>query len=471
MFRASGRCLIAKWSTLTAWRAYPGIDAKASQFPLLPLASILRERKAELAPNLFGQYTPITVHLDGNISPRDRSKPYKGKMFSAYTGDVVFSKIDARNGAIGVIPQYIEKAVVTSEFPVFEPDGTKIDSRLVTLILKTSHFGDDLRRKATGTTGRKRITARDFLSLHIPVAALDQQREIVDAYEASVRDSDVLEQAAAKNREEAFEAFQAALGIGVRSYELPPMFIGNYRKTERWSPAGAGDTARYVTTVAKFPIDLLGNVGRVAYGLQKCPANRPGTHARPYLRVANVQRGFLNLSVMKKINVPDAEMPRFRLEPGDILLCEGNSAELVGRGAIWRGEIADCVHQNHVLRVRLRQDLAMPEFVLAVMNSSYGQAYFNHKAKRTTNLASINSTEVATFPIPLPPIDFQRALVAQLDDDMRHADQSHETAQRARDDAWRAFESTLYEADDTKTSLSLSGLTLPTARQQPHVAR
>lgn len=102
------------------------------------------------------------------------------------------------------------------------------------------------------------------------------------------------------------------------------------------------------------------------------------------------------------INVPDADMPKYRLEDDDVLLCEGNSADLVGRGAIWRNEIADCVHQNHVLRVRLNRQRAIPEFILAYINSPSGQAYFRSKAKRTTNLASINSKEVANLPVPLP---------------------------------------------------------------------
>ena len=90
----------------------------------------------------------------------------------------------------------------------------------------------------------------------------------------------------------------------------------------------------------------------------------------------------------------------YRLEDGDILLCEGNSAKLVGRGALWRNEIPDCVHQNHVLRARMDASRIVPEFALAVINSNYGQTYFRSKAKRTTNLASINSKEVSGFPAP-----------------------------------------------------------------------
>lgn len=144
---------------------------------------------------------------------------------------------------------------------------------------------------------------------------------------------------------------------------------------------------------------------------------------------------------MKFIEVPDKDMRGLRLEVGDILLCEGNSANLVGRGAIWNGEIADCVHQNHVLKVRvLDKNRVLPEFILEYINCSQGQAYFRSKAKRTTNLASINSTEVAQMPLPLPPtIDEQNALLAQLRSARDHAENIRQEATRIRAAAWSDF--------------------------------
>ena len=119
-------------------------------------------------------------------------------------------------------------------------------------------------------------------------------------------------------------------------------------------------------------------------------------------------------------------MLKYRLEDGDVLLCEGNSAELVGRGTIWRNEIPHCVHQNHILRARMDTSKVSPEFVLSVINSAYGQAYFQSKAKRTTNLASINSKEVSSFPLPLPPLKEQQSLIDNLFHGHRRAERLHQ---------------------------------------------
>ena len=367
-------------------------------------------------------------------------------MFAAYPGDLVFSKIDARNGAVGLIPGDITKAVVTSEYPVFVPKADKLRAAYLNYLLRADHFKADLQRKASGTSGRKRVTPEGFLRLVVPVPSLAEQDALVATYaEALTRaenlthEADVLERAG-------WQAFEAALGLT----PLPPapdrpVFLARFRDVERWSPESILRALNQPTsTAAVWPMVPLGQVGKVTYGLQKSPANRPATHGRPYLRVANVQRGMLDLREIKHINVPDEEMPKLRLEVGDLLLCEGNSPDLVGRGAIWRGEIADCVHQNHVLRARLDQSKLLPEFVLAVINSSYGQAYFRSKAKRTTNLASINSKEVASLPVPLPSVSDQRALLKELDRGVAAAQRKQSEATALRQSAWSTFEAALF---------------------------
>ena len=225
----------------------------------------------------------------------------------------------------------------------------------------------------------------------------------------------------------------------------------SFKNLDRWSHEGILRSVLHVNEAeSKFPVVELGTVGRVAYGLQKSPANRPSTNPRPYLRVANVQRWRLDLGEIKMIDVPDRDMPAYRLEDGDILLCEGNSAELVGRGAIWRNEIPECIHQNHVLRARMDTSKVVPEFTLAVINSPYGQAYFRSKAKRTTNLASINSKEVSRFSLPLPPVDEQRSLVNAWFQEQQVAEGLRRRATAARAATWKNFEAVVYDVDRMK---------------------
>ena len=376
-------------------------------------------------------------------------------MFAAYPGDLVFSKIDARNGAVGLIPESIPKAVVTSEYPVLIPDATKLRPSFLNYLLRAEHFKADLQRKASGTSGRKRVTAEGFLGLIVPVPALPDQDALVAAYSTALGHAAELEQEADAIETSAALTFEEALGLATPP-KLPvrPVFVARFKDIDRWSHEGILCSSELPHTVSSsWTMANLGSVGKVSYGIQKCPANRPGTHPRPYLRVANVQRNSLNLSVIKYINVPDEDMEKLRLLNGDILLCEGNSADLVGRGAIWRDEIQDCVHQNHVLRVRLDQSRILPEFVMSVINSKYGQAYFRSKAKRTTNLASINSKEVSGLPVPLPPLTKQLELVSALAECETSVEAKRTEAQGVRASAWVAFESALFESTKPKEDL------------------
>ena len=135
----------------------------------------------------------------------------------------------------------------------------------------------------------------------------------------------------------------------------------------------------------------------------------------PYLRVANVQRGHLDLSVIKNITVRTADRERYALRRGDILMTEGGDWDKLGRAAIWQEEIRSCIHQNHVFRVRPPSKDILPEWVTTYANSLLGRSFFEDASKQTTNLASINMTQLRGCPIPLPPLAEQRRIVAKVD--------------------------------------------------------
>lgn len=382
---------------------------------------------------------------------------YKGPLFEALPNDLIISKIRVGQGSFCVIGAHLDQVAVSPEYPVYIPDPAQVLPRFLAMVLRTPEFTRRLTDSASGNTTKRRIRPSFFESLEVPLPALDEQRAIVMAYDSALSGAVAKEQAGSAAEAKALADFEAALGFEPPA-PLPhrPIFVASFKDLDRWSHEGV---LRAVMKLAEptpaFPVPPLGDIGKVSYGLQKYPGNRPSLHARPYLRVANVQRARLDLQVIKTINVPDEDMPKYRLESGDVLLCEGNSADLVGRGAIWRSEITDCVHQNHVLRVRLDQLKATPEFVLSVINSSYGQAYFRTKAKQTTNLASINSKEVAGFPLPLPSLDDQHALIAALGAARAEDARLRDEATAARAAASTAFEAAVYAIEPAAADRNL----------------
>lgn len=144
--------------------------------------------------------------------------------------------------------------------------------------------------------------------------------------------------------------------------------------------------------------------------------NRKSSAARTvsYLRVANVQRGYLDLTEIKEIKAPEADIRDLRLVPGDILFNEGGDRDKLGRGWVWEGQLSECIHQNHVFRARLYLADISPKLV-SWWGNSFGQTYFLREGKQTTNLASINITKLSAFPIPFPPASEQHQIVAEVE--------------------------------------------------------
>lgn len=134
----------------------------------------------------------------------------------------------------------------------------------------------------------------------------------------------------------------------------------------------------------------------------------------PYLRVANVQDGYLDLSEVKTIVIRERELDRFSLKEGDVLMTEGGDIDKLGRGFMWEGQIEPCVHQNHVFAVRPDPSVMTPEFLTYYVQSSQAKGYFLSVGHRTTNLASINSTKLKALPTSVPSLREQAEIVEIL---------------------------------------------------------
>ncbi|SEH15741.1 type I restriction enzyme, S subunit [Sphingopyxis sp. YR583] len=184
---------------------------------------------------------------------------------------------------------------------------------------------------------------------------------------------------------------------------------------------------------AEWPVRALSDIAEVQGGIQVGKKRPKGAVLidTPYLRVANVQRGWLKLEEVKTLGVTAEERARLLLSDGDILMNEGGDRDKLGRGWVWRNEVADCIHQNHVFRIRLNDDQFPPEFVSHYANE-FGQPYFFDQGTQTTNLASISKRRVMALPVPVPDADEATEIVRRIDAAFARADRMEAEAARAR---------------------------------------
>ena len=122
----------------------------------------------------------------------------------------------------------------------------------------------------------------------------------------------------------------------------------------------------------------------------------------PYLRVANVQDGYLRLDNVTEVSIDQTVAHRYFLQSGDLLMNEGGDNDKLGRGCVWRGQINPCLHQNHVFAVRMKNNVN-PDWINAVTLTNYARQYFMVHCKQSTNLASISQTNIKELPVLMPP--------------------------------------------------------------------
>lgn len=219
-----------------------------------PLTSILRRRNEPALETLSPEFmvTLLTIRFDGTIEPREpvRIKDIKGRLFRVYPGDVVFSKIDVRNGAIGLAPNDIDFMCVTSEFPVYSVDVQKTDSGYVKLLFRTVTFKKLLNSMISGASGRKRIQPTQLEGVKVPIPPLPIQQKIVAHWEAAQLESAVADTALSALVSELHSWFVKQtkdFGLVTRS----KVFLANYENTLQWD-VKAGRAAAFITANPEF---------------------------------------------------------------------------------------------------------------------------------------------------------------------------------------------------------------------------
>ncbi|WP_419846459.1 restriction endonuclease subunit S [Candidatus Poriferisocius sp.] len=275
-------------------------------------------------------------------------------------GDVLVARMPDPLGRACMFPNHLGKCVTVVDVAIARPGTGSVDPSWLMWSINSSQTNSQINELQSGTT-RKRISRRNLAQVKLAVPPLAEQRRIVTAIEEHFSRLDAVDSAV--------DAAQQKL-VAFRSSSFDQLF----------------DKPNWTWTT-------LGQIAEVKGGVTKDSKNQgnPTFIEVPYLRVANVQRGYFNLDEVTTIRVNPEKAARLKLQPGDILFNEGGDRDKLGRGWVWEGQIEDCIHQNHVFRARLTSRAFDPYFV-SMHGNSWGQRWFETHGKQTTNLASLNLT-------------------------------------------------------------------------------
>ncbi len=331
-------------------------------------------------------------------------------------GDILVSTVRPNLNAVALLDESHEGSVASTGFCVLRPDPGVLDADYAFHWVRTAQFVGELMQHATGAS-YPAVTDKVVRRTAIRLPSIGDQRRIAAVLNAA----DALR---AKRREAV-----AALG-GLTQAIFIDMFGDPMTNSKGWPEnrtlAAIADVASGITK------------GRRAW-------DEPLIEV-PYLAVVNVQDGHIRLDPVKTIDVTAAELDRYALERGDILLTEGGDPDKLGRGAVWGGEIEPCIHQNHIFRVRITDESMSPEYVSRLLGSQRGKRYFLRMAKQTTGIASINMTQLKSFPVLEPPRELQAEFIRRAATVAAAVERSGDS-QRALDTLFASLQQRAFRGD------------------------
>lgn len=352
------------------------MNEDSQNWPLVPLRKLLKESRIPGTTGVDARKITVKLYGKGAVPKNERQAGSSNtKYYVRRAGQLIYGKLDFLNGAFAIIPDALDGYESTQDLPAFDisPD---VHPRWLIRFLTQESFYKPLQGNAIGSRKARRVNPEEFLNLEIrlpPKPIQEATADIIDDVDAAITaGSSFLDQLQTLKRK-----------------SLSTLLT---RKT--WPKVVMSDVAQVQTGLAKGKKPDSDDVLTVSY-----------------LRVANVQDGFFDLTEIKAIEIARKDLERYRLRYGDVLLTEGGDADKLGRGQMWTGQVEPCIHQNHVFAVRPNPEKLLPQYLAYLVGSDYGKRYFAGAAKQSTNLASINSTQLKAFPCLLPSLAEQQEII------------------------------------------------------------
>lgn len=447
---------IYRWRQLERWDnfAIPHLHV-APHLPQVRIGDLLVPRKegVDRCEWSFDKLCPITIHFGGAISRRKVTEgtDYKLPLLWVRAGDVVLSKIDLKNGAVGVLDEGWDNVVVTTHFKVYMPDLDRLNPRYFRMLLQTSDFKNWLWASRSGADGRTEVKLDIFEDLNIPLPPVQQQHALVQAFESAHAAADRLEAKSVLISQASRCAFEDALGI-VPPSRLPdrPVFIARFKDVDRWSHDGV---LRGITqpahAIAKWPLMTLGDlIADLENGWSPQCLDHPAASGRwGVLKVGAVSFGYYNELENKELPAKLQPRPRYEVKAGDVIISRANVTRYVGACGYVESTRPKLMLCDKLFRVVFKAAGALnARFLAAVMTLPTVREQIETRLTGTSpTMKNISKPALLNLRFPVPDPNTQLALVEALEKSHKRVDVDMAAARVLRNSAWTAFESALFD--------------------------
>ncbi len=332
----------------------------------------------------------------GNKAKEDYSQ-YK----IAYPDTLVMNSMNVIIGSVGISHYY---GCISPVYYVFRAID-KTELRYINYVFKIERFQKELRKYANGILEiRLRISVHDTLRRLIPIPSYEEQCKIADFLDGQCEKINLAIEKAKVSIEEYRNLKQSF---------ITQIVTKGINENDTMKESGI----EWISKIpASWKVTQLRHCASIRSGITLGKTYSKDTELveMPYLRVANVQDGYVDTNDIAVLQVSKDEIEKYSLSAGEVLMTEGGDRDKLGRGCVWDGRITPCLHQNHIFAVKVKEKLLNPHYLEYLTASSVGRTYFDVTAVKTTNLACTSSSKVLAFTIPLPGIDEQNEIVDYL---------------------------------------------------------
>ena len=325
--------------------------------------------------------------------------------FMLEEGDLLMS-LTGNVGRVAILEKELLPAALNQRVACLRLKSNKITKSYLFHFLNSNFFEQRCIMASNGVA-QKNMSTEWLKDYEIPLYTPNQQEEIVTVLNAA--------QSILSSRRQQLQKLDEL--VKARFIEL---FGDMFLNSKAWKKQALDSLADVVSGITK---------GR--------KTKEPQLIEVPYMAVSNVKDGYIDWTTVKTIQATQQEIEQYRLLPDDVLMTEGGDPDKLGRGAILKEPLQNCIHQNHIFRVRLNESLILPAFFEEYLKHQKAKRYFLGCAKQTTGIASINMRQLKALPVLLPPLELQEQFAAFVE----QTDKSKVAVQKALDEAQLLFDS------------------------------
>ena len=419
---------VVKYADLTNWSMGNVVSISLSYNPkyeLVMLSELLTFEDAKCLLEDDEYYQQVTLRSNGYGLENRKNGHKKGTesrtrdQHYLKTGQLVLSKIDARNGAFALVSEEYDGAIVTKDFPTYRIDDQQVRPQYLLLFLLSAPFLELVGHCSKGTTKRQRVDIGMLLNLQIPIPSLEEQDAILNKYYELL--GDIQERSGqVKQKEQEKETFLSeSLGLqensGGDSIASTKLFLVKYDTLTSWNVNDAirGDRSES----DKYPTYTLSELHNVILLCRK--GNKPKYEEKSPLRILNqkcIRWNYIDLQHAKGVERVwvDAISDDYATREGDVLV-NSTGEGTIGRSAVVDKASTGLQYDSHVLLLRINPQRLNPFYLSFLINSKYGQHQIeNLKSGKTTHQTELGVGNLSKMSIPLPTISEQVIIATKL---------------------------------------------------------